>query len=163
MAKQREAVTEVERVRMAGHIGYELSAMADAFLMREDTACGVFTMEACWLHARNLIEFLVGRPSGRNPNDIWAIDYVADWDVSHTVRNAMHRHLEVLDQHLSHLARTRAAEHTSGSDELPEATARLVVDLVTLLRDFSSRVQSDAHSTPLRIAVQVAERRLGRG
>ncbi len=78
----------VERLAAAAHVGYELRQMAGAAIRIDnapDEATHDSHLESTLLHARNLIEFLIGAQIGRGrTTDVRAQVFVrlpAAWDV----------------------------------------------------------------------------------
>jgi hypothetical protein len=100
-----------ERMAAALAVGYELRQLADAAL-RIDSASDVVTknalLESTLLHARVLIEFLIGRDG--NGKDIRADELCPGWLTDATAREDLERRLKAIDQHLAHLSRARVTE-----------------------------------------------------
>lgn len=88
-------------------------------------------MDAIAVHARALIEFFYGRPSGRSRReDLRASDFVPGWDLEIPTRLA--EHLDQLDKHLAHITLRRATDRDEGiliavgpvADEILEVAAQ---------------------------------------
>lgn len=91
--------TRDELDRGASHVGYELTMLADVSLLPmppgpvepgEETSANA-NLEAMLLHARCMIEFLVGRPTQEGqrtwkPHDIAPADYAPAWTPPDTDR-----------------------------------------------------------------------------
>jgi len=93
------------------------------------TAC----LEACLLHCRLLIEFLVGRPRegggrNRNPNDLSAVHLVPDWDEQAPTK------VDIADLDLFRQRLDRALAHLSlrrlDKDDRPDSWVLEGVNLV---------------------------------
>jgi hypothetical protein len=90
----------------AGHLDYEFSEfLRNAPRVHHDNAF----LEAYLLHARNLIEFLIGRDR-RHSNDITPDDFATGWVAPETeATQRLIARLPDIDQHLSHLSWERVA------------------------------------------------------
>jgi hypothetical protein len=137
---------------MAGHIGYEFTTCVEGLLLWEaDEQATALALEVCLLHARSLIEFLVGRDGRRPQYDIHPTDYVPDWKVDAATRTWFQPWLATADKLVSHLSLTRVANEPLRHGTYRELVERLV-GLMTSLAE-----QSDFFDGP----VAVARSRLG--
>jgi hypothetical protein len=120
------------RERMAQHVGYEIKLAASGFERRAD----VLAFEACLLHVRSLIEFFVGRPSGRKPSDIWPTDFDPEWTVDGVTLTRLRGHLTDIDRYLSHLSLARADDVVNNPDQMPFALPTLFGEVMALAATF---------------------------
>jgi hypothetical protein len=125
--RERATVVEAGESRIVDHLIYEVGALVRiaAWLQALDeqgpAMLRVACLEACLLHARLLIEFLVGRRSGRKSSDFGANDLLPEWDAHASEKvdvSALHLFLDQLDKALAHLSKTRVVE-----DGRPESWA----------------------------------------
>jgi len=128
--------TPEELTDAATHIAYEYGE----FVRCAGQIDGAF-LEASLLHARNLIEFLIGR-GRRHPNDITPDDFVDGWvppdtEETHRLKQA----LPEIDQHLSHLSwervdwrRTKGTKYWDYAELYPDLTSVYLV-FVALARE----------------------------
>src|SRR5690348_12523552 len=93
--------------------------------------------EACLLHARNLIEFLIPTVrKGSHPDDVKAVELVDHWECPPgPARSFVESQLPLLDRHLAHLTWHRV-ENPPDSAGLPYW--KVAVTLVELMDDFAS-------------------------
>lgn len=94
------------------HLLYEIQQMGDsAGLAKKATAAYAAAVESSLIHARLLIEFLMGRPKknsaarSRKPGDIKPSMFVTSWNP--TDRDRFDIFLGRLDRHLVHLTKER--------------------------------------------------------
>jgi hypothetical protein len=113
-ARKRPRRTDQHLQVAATHLAYEFDEfMLDALRSGENAF-----FEAHLLHARTLIEFLIGRPKGRSRKDIAPEDFVAGWVVPDTPGSRrLASSLLDIDQHLSHLSWTRATWMIDNPDD----------------------------------------------
>jgi hypothetical protein len=107
---QRPSRSVDELDQAARHVAYELIEMdlMAVRVLRDEYEN--HHLESALLHARSLIEFLIGRER-RHRNDISPDDFVEGWwapEGPHTDR--LRAALPVIDQHLSHLTWTRVTQ-----------------------------------------------------
>jgi hypothetical protein len=104
----------VERLAAAAHVGYELRQMAGAAIRIDnapDEATHDSHLESTLLHARNLIEFLIGAQIGRGrTTDVRAQVFVPQWAMDDAAVSALGDRLGVIDKHLAHLTWARVSE-----------------------------------------------------
>lgn len=142
-------------------IGYEMRALVDAHGHRD--ADNAF-LESSLLHARNLIEFLIGR-SSRRATDMAPEDFSEGWEPrpEPSIRR-LREHLDQIDKHLAHLTWARVDWRKDATAEYwnyPE----LATDVLAVFTEFARFVQShgapcsgqlvaEAHVSALRLARQ---------
>ncbi|MHB8450577.1 MAG: hypothetical protein ACYDAQ_09045 [Mycobacteriales bacterium] len=146
---------------MAQHISHEVKFAVLGYLGRSD----VLAFEACLLHLRNLIEFFVGRRSGRRPSDIWPSDYVTGWAVDEGTADRVAVHLMDVDRYLSHLSLARADDvPPADRNDLPFALPDLFRELIRLADRYVAEA-GDASPGIVFVASEVTEARrlLGNG
>ena len=95
-----------ELFQLALHLSHELTSMTRGAIKHVQTGDLLF-QEAGLLHMRALLEFFVGRDSGRKGLDVWPSDFGVAWPADPPGAQAMRGHLTILDQWLSHMSLTR--------------------------------------------------------
>jgi hypothetical protein len=127
--------SDEDLVLAAGHLDYEFSEFVrDARRIHDDNAF----LEAHLLHARTLIEFVIGRER-RHPNDITPEDFVAGWMVPDTeASRRLAGSLSDIDQHLSHLSWRRVMWMKEETDPKPWNYVEIVDDMIAVFGAFVS-------------------------
>jgi len=110
-------IQQAERDREAApyvqHLLYEIQQMGDASALAKSGPGRAYTaaVESCLIHARLLIEFLMGRPKkngtgrSRESSDIKPSMFIDSWDPKD--RDRFDTFLTRLDRHLVHLTKER--------------------------------------------------------
>jgi hypothetical protein len=125
--------SHADLILAAGHLDYEFSEFVkDARRIHDDNAF----LEAHLLHARTLIEFLIGR-GRRHPNDITPEDFVTGWVVPDTdASRRLRGSLTDIDQHLSHLSWKRVEWMHEETDPKPWSYLEIVNDMIAVFGAF---------------------------
>jgi hypothetical protein len=165
-AEETQADRDAQAVPYTAHLIYEVEALVRIttwlqVLGDEEgppmlwAAC----LEACLVHARLLIEFLVGRRRGRMDSDFGANDLLPEWDAhvsdGKLDAEALWEFLDRLDKTLAHLSKDRVAE-----DDRPDTWALDGVNLVFRSVKVFALALTDAESQvsePLIYALQSYE------
>jgi hypothetical protein len=88
------------------------------------------------LAARALIEFLVGRPTGRHRGDIWPSDFHPTWHVKEGDTKLLRERLAYIDPWLAHLSLKRAGT----APPWPERWHDTVLRVLRLTRRFADEI-----------------------
>ena len=112
-AKMTQADRDTASANYLPHLIYEIQQLGDsARLAKLMSDAYTAAIESCLVHARLLIEFLVGRPKKNGPgrsresSDIKPSMFVDSWDP--VDRDRFDVFLDRLDKHLVHLSKERA-------------------------------------------------------
>jgi hypothetical protein len=117
---------------MVGRLGDQLAACVDGFVLWQKAGTSP-PAEACLMHARVLIEFLVG--DERRAGDIWPTDYVPDWSVDDATKERFDRWLATVDRLLPDLTLARVDDELTVHLDYQE----LVESLVDLMGRYAER------------------------